>query len=95
MWTKFRKKPVVVDAFQITDDFIMDYVKGEKIPGLTLGRIAWHSVDRVLGSYSLRVKTLSGEVQIMSGDWLLKGVKGELYPCKDEIFRETYNPDSH
>ncbi len=95
MWKKYRKKPVLVDGFQITEDFIMDYVGGEKIPGVELSQISWHPADRVLGSYRLTVKTLSGPVCIQVGDWLLKGVKGELYPCKDEIFRETYDPDSH
>ena len=38
------------------------------------------------------VETLEGDMQAQAGDWIIKGVKGELYPCKDDIFRQTYEP---
>ena len=38
------------------------------------------------------VQTLEGDMQAQAGDWIIKGIKGELYPCKDDIFRETYEP---
>ena len=37
-------------------------------------------------------QTLQGDMQAQAGDWVIQGVKGELYPCKDDIFRETYEP---
>ena len=41
---------------------------------------------------SMVIETLEGDVQASPGDWLIKGVRGEHYPCKDEIFRQTYEP---
>ena len=38
------------------------------------------------------VETLEGNIQANAGDWLIRGVRGELYPCKDDIFRHTYEP---
>lgn len=38
------------------------------------------------------VATLEGQMRCSSGDWIITGVKGEKYPCKDEIFRMTYDP---
>jgi len=38
------------------------------------------------------VQTLEGDMQAGRGDWLIKGVRGEFYPCKDDIFRQTYEP---
>ncbi len=41
-------------------------------------------------SYSTQVETLEGAMTVNPGDWVIKGVKGELYPCKDDIFQMTY-----
>ncbi len=38
------------------------------------------------------IKTIEGDMQANLGDWLIKGVRGEYYPCKDDIFRQTYEP---
>lgn len=57
---KYRKKPVVIEAYR-TD-------------------------------VELDIETLEGTMKAMSGDWVITGVKGERYPCKDEIFRLTYEP---
>ena len=38
------------------------------------------------------IETLEGNMQASAGDWLIKGVRGEFYPCKDDVFRQTYEP---
>jgi hypothetical protein len=38
------------------------------------------------------IKTLEGQMAVSNGDWIIKGVKGELYPCKPDIFAATYDP---
>jgi len=91
MWKKVRKKPVEVEAFQVTEDFILDYVDNQNIPTLVLGSINCHRGDRVLHSYRLYIETLEGNMDTRVSDWVIKGVKGELYPCKDDIFRLTYD----
>jgi hypothetical protein len=40
----------------------------------------------------LTIKTLEGELHVSIGDWIIRGVNGELYPCKPDIFEKTYEP---
>lgn len=92
---KFRKKPVVIEAFQITEVTTRDnrdwpnwlneaWQKGLEEPG---GVSRWHPFT---GDGPLLVVTLEGQVKCDIGDWIIKGVKGELYPCKPDIFTATY-----
>ena len=57
-WGKFRKKPVVIEAYQTDKEMI--------------------------------IHTLEGDHKANIGDWIIRGVKGELYPCKPDIFEQTY-----
>jgi len=81
--SKFRKKPVVIDAVQITDHtFDAPHPNIEHILGVEYDpvlRCAW-------------IKTLEGTMRANLGDWIIRGVKGELYPCKPDIFTATYEP---
>ena len=75
---KFRKKPVVVDAVQWTGKNkkeIMNFVLGG---GFLFKELAFI------------IKTLEGDMKATPGDWIIKGVDGEFYPCKPDIFAETY-----
>lgn len=82
---KVKKKPVIVDAIQITRE-ILDEKSGEAIrkfcKGNTQAITRWP--DR------LDVHALGGDVKLEENDWLIKGVKGEFYPCKPDIFEQTY-----
>jgi len=76
---KFRKKPVVIEAFKLGTDEIPDW--------------AHNSDDFVLlpnGSASTR--TLEGTLHAEIGDVVIQGVKGEIYPCRADIFEATYEP---
>lgn len=75
---KFRKKPVIVDAVQYT---------GEKI---NIAEIAKFCPGVMLYADHLRIKTLEGIHRADVGDWIIKGIKGEFYPCKPDIFEATY-----
>jgi hypothetical protein len=85
---KYRKKPVVIDAFQWTADehqkedpiWIVEAIKAKKV------RISGLSPFDM----QLCIKTLEGEMRADIGDYIIKGVKGELYPCKPDIFKMTY-----
>lgn len=57
---KFRKKPVIVEAFQTNEE--------------------------------MKIQTLEGEMTAKPGDWIIRGVNGELYPCKPDVFEKTYEP---
>ncbi len=84
---RYRKKPVVVEAMQLPDVFdIEGRLKFEQ--WLTKhGRVCRYVGD------GLDVPTLEGVMRASKGDYIIKGVKGELYPCKPDIFEMTYEED--
>lgn len=82
---KYRKKPVVIEAMQFTGEFgnydaICDW-SGVTFPANT------GDTDTVAEMF---IRTLEGEHRADVGDWIVKGVKGEFYPCKPDIFEQTY-----
>jgi hypothetical protein len=79
---KFRKKPVVIDAFQWVPNGPVDAV-----PLWFTSRSCWDITAGVL-----TIRTLEGDMTVGAGDWIIRGVKGELYPCKPDIFAATYDP---
>ena len=83
MKTKFRKKPVVIDAIQWLGDFdaIRAFMEGDE-----------EVIFMNDGAETLDVPTLEGRMTARPNDWIIRGVKGEVYPIKDEIFRMTYEP---
>jgi hypothetical protein len=82
---RFRKKPVVVDAFKW---------EGPR----SLMPVEFRDMDAgivnpaYLSTPALEIKTLEGYIVASQGDWIIKGIKGEFYPCKPDIFAATYEP---
>lgn len=83
---KYRKKPVIVDAYNLLLDAEMDDSPKWIQDAVTGGSIRAHS------GRSLLIRTLEGDMVAMHGDWIIRGVQGELYPCKPDIFEQTYEP---
>lgn len=82
---KFRKKPVVIEAVRFTTSNF------EEIVLFTEGKAHSHSKEkRINGNQYCVIETLEGTILATSGDWIIKGVKGEFYPCKPDIFNTTY-----
>lgn len=87
---KYKKKPVVIEAFKLGHDgmpdwFLVPHGKND---------ITTHNIDgRLYGGpdYCL-IKTLEGEMRGEFGDYIIQGIKGEIYPCKPDIFEATYEP---
>ena len=81
---KYRKKPIEIEAIQyLRDENIMqvqDFFGDEN--GKTL------IYDAPINQYKIR--TLEGDMTLIKGDWIIRGVKGEFYPCKPDIFEMTY-----
>lgn len=80
---KFRKKPVVIEAWQYDGkdgltwpQWLHDY-RSEDLVAYVLGGKIW-------------IPTLEGMMCGEPGDWIIKGIKGEVYPCKPDIFEATY-----
>jgi hypothetical protein len=81
---KFRKKPVVIEAYcynQQPENYRPDWLTDK----VSDGTVVTYEQCAV-------IKTLEGEMRADLGDWIIKGVKGELYPCKPDIFEATYEP---
>lgn len=83
---KFRKKPVVIDAVQ--------FDAGSPSPAVSFaGTDRAYLVGDGDGPVDyMIIKTLEGDMRADDGDWIIKGVKGEFYPCKPDIFAATYDP---
>lgn len=78
----FRKKPVVIEAIQ----FCAGEQDGDLAADAAAGRIRYPEDGTML------IRTLEGVMCAQPGDWIIRGVKGELYPCKPDIFAATYEP---
>lgn len=80
---KYRKKPVVIEAIQWTgSDESWNEIK------IFSDNPHYRQIDLLTGK--LRIKTLEGEMTADKDDWIIKGIKGEFYPCKPDIFEATY-----
>ena len=80
---KFRKRPVIIEAKPYTGDNtseIKDFV------GISLIRYGGRPVGPIT------IRTLAGDMKANINDWIIKGVNGEYYPCKPDIFDKTYEP---
>lgn len=84
---EYRKKPVVIEAVEWNPS----------APPTSLPDWLW---DRTLlnarlfdaETGNLTIRTLEGDMVARPGDWIIRGVKGELYPCRPDIFAATYEP---
>ena len=79
---RFRKKPVVIEAIQWDGNL-------STVEKLMEGSTC-ESVEQDLCDPALVIVTLEGKMRAEVGDWIIRGVKGELYPCKPDIFAQTY-----
>lgn len=86
---RFRKKPVTIDAFRWAGGPAEAAVAIRWI--LDSGGLA-HYATTNLEHGRIVISTLEGEMQATPGDWIIKGVAGEFYPCKPDIFEQTYEP---
>ena len=87
---KFRKKPVEVEA---TQWFKMgDHPEVYKPITAAELNSEWERRQGLPAGSIGEIKTLEGCMLVTPGDWIITGVKGEKYPCKDEIFKLTYEP---
>jgi hypothetical protein len=87
MVNKYCKKPVIIEAIQFTEkskDQVYDFVQCVR-----------HISFDYEGKPILIIATLEGNMTARIGDWIIKGVNGEFYPCKPDIFEKTYEKVKH
>jgi hypothetical protein len=81
---QYRKKPVEIEAIQWDGNLTT-------IEGIQ-SRSVCETVYQDLGDKAVIIETLEGNMRAEVGDWIIRGVKNELYPCKPDIFAATYDP---
>ena len=87
MSSKYRKKPVVIDAIQLTNESVMaciSFVYPEYVA------VEPSILDAIRDQKFMHIETLEGDMKAGFGDYIIKGVQGEFYPCKPDIFEATY-----
>lgn len=91
MIKKYKKKPVVIEAIQYNGEnfnYIVNWInenwKDSRIQGVS-GRVDWSP-----GPPPIDIETLEGTMIADVGDFIIKGIEGEFYPCKPDIFKKTY-----
>ena len=84
---KYRKKPVVIEAVEWTG-----YNRDEVLALVAGGDPRGERVVEMAGEDALRIRTLEGDMIAVPGSYIIRGVKGELYPCRPDIFAATYEP---
>lgn len=92
---KFRKKPIVIEAVQFTQEIREAYhFDGGGLPkGVICSSSNLHPPSRQIYGDKFTIETLESDSQnVIVGDWIITGVQGERYPCKPDIFEATYEP---
>ena len=84
--SKYKKKPVVIDAVKFTGAI------DEMQELMDLGMDTVHVSYKDPKNPTLSINTLEGTMTAQTGDYIIRGVQGEFYPCKPDIFEETYEP---
>ncbi len=86
MVKKYIKRPVSVEAIQYTDNNLYEVLN-------FLGKENYSLEHVKNGVVDIMIYTLEGDHRCNKGDYIIKGIKGEFYPCKSDIFRKTYNEE--
>lgn len=89
---RYRKKPVVIEAIQLLPVKIGEQIiDSEFCPDWLHCGGAAKIIENKATGYCVEINTLEGVMTAFPGDWIIQGVKGELYPCKNDIFLATYD----
>lgn len=87
---KYIKKPLVIEAFKYGYDEIPEWVDGDKCIEHQPVQLNLDSEKTFLDNFMI-IHTSEGHMRADKGDYVIKGIKGEIYPCKPDIFEATYN----
>jgi hypothetical protein len=85
---KYRKKPVVINAFKWTGDMFQNEDPEWIMEAIQEGKVYFSNIGKE--DVVMKIETLEGTHSANRGDYIIQGVKGELYPCKPDIFEMTY-----
>lgn len=83
---QYRKRPIVIEAYQWNHRG--NFIKWDALPSWI--RDTYERGDFLMLADGAEIKTLEGWIKASIGDWIIRGIAGELYPCKPDIFDATY-----
>jgi hypothetical protein len=91
---KYRKKPVVIDAVQYNGNNLNEILDklGKTGTREIVQSLILEKTENNPTEVNLQIKTLEGTMTAKVGDFIIKGINGECYPCKPDIFEKTYEP---
>lgn len=87
-WT-YRKKPVEIEAVRVSDIARHAHAEWDVLPPWV--QVKWRDGSLTIQAAQVLVSTLEGQMIGGADDWIIRGVKGEIYPCKPDIFAATYD----
>lgn len=85
--SRYRKRPVEVEAVRLAGESLK-----EAIDFVPMDQFGGGGVLPDDGRMYIDIRTLEGVMRAVEGDWIIKGVAGEFYPCRNDIFEATYEP---
>jgi len=89
---RYRKRPVVIEAIQWTGDNLKEVIEFTGWHESAREKRTWEEYEQIVAKEGLKIFTLEGPAVPGIGYYIIKGVKGEIYPCRPDIFEETYEP---
>lgn len=89
MIKKYRKNPLTIEASKLTRESYSDIVKwiGDSVEAVS----KWANESMLDFDHSIVIKTLEGSMCAYIGDYVIRGIAGEFYPCKSDIFEKSYS----
>ena len=85
---KYKKKPIVIEAIQFKNDNPEALIEIQDFMGVDELRVSYENPDNPV----IKIETLEGVMEASVGDFIIRGVKGEYFPCKPDIFEQIYEP---
>jgi len=86
---KYKKRPVVIEAIQWTGENLREIINFTGLNN-SAKHFSWEEYEALVKKEGLKIFTLEGTHMASVGDYIIKGVAGEVYPCKPDIFEKTY-----
>lgn len=95
MIKSYTKLPVTVEAIQWNGKNLKEvtsFISGKSVDLSEYAAVfAWERYENIISDKGLTINTLEGDMKASIGDYIIKGVNGEFYPCKPDIFNKTYH----
>ncbi len=93
--SQYRKKPVTITAVQWTGEnlkTVTEFIDVKPEISSMIAGMMWDRYEEAVSKNGLKIPTLEGVMSANIGDWIIRGIKGEYYPCKPDVFAATYEP---